>query len=54
MFRLHRLVAPFGLLRLIAGALQSELPLVLNGAGLGFEMLNSLQRDGQVRGWSRT
>jgi hypothetical protein len=27
------------------------LPLVLNGAGLGFEMLDGLQRDGQVRGF---
>lgn len=52
-FGLYGLVTPPGQVGLIARPLEPQLPLVLNGAGLDFEMLNRLQGDGQLRGFDR-
>ena len=52
-FGLHCLITPPRPIGLVAGALKPQVPLVINGASLGFEMLDRLQGDGELRWFDR-
>jgi len=52
-FGLHFLITPSSPLGLVASAFKPQVPLVINGARVGFKRRDRLQGDGEVRRFDR-